>query len=120
MDNGNGALETLREAGIDVDGAMARMSNNKTLYLRMLAKFVKDATFGKLRDQVLAGDPQAGNSAHALKGMCATLGMTKLSEYCATLQYMYQGREEGDPNCVFAQASEAYEAAIAALERVAP
>ena len=111
-------LDILRDAGFDVEGALARMSNNRALYFKMLGKFAQDGTFEKLRGYVAAGDPQAGEAAHALKGMCATLGVTRLSEHCATLQYLYQGREEGDPELEFSEASAAYDAAIEALNKV--
>ncbi len=117
----NNAMEVLREAGFDVEGALGRLMNNQAFYVKMLGKFAQDTNFAKLRGVVEAGDAQAaGDCAHALKGMCSTLGMTELSELCAKLQYLYQGREEGDPASVFAQADEQYGLVMEALRKVLP
>ena len=116
---GNDSMDILRDAGFDVEAALGRLMNNQSFFLKMLGKFAQDESFGKLRGFVEAGDAQgAGDCAHALKGMCATLGMVKLSDYCAKLQYLYQGREEGDPKLVFAEADQEYELVMAALRRV--
>ena len=111
------AMDILREAGIDVEGALGRLMNNPAFYAKMLGKFVQDTSFEKLRGFVEAGDAQAAECAHALKGVCSTLGMVKLSDCCARLQHLYQGREEGDPAPVFAEAALEYERAMAALQR---
>jgi len=116
----NNAMDILREAGFDVQGALGRLINNQAFFLKMLGKFTQDGSFAKLREYVEAGDAQAGESAHALKGMCSTLGMTQLSELCAKLQYLYQGREEGDPKQVFAEADREYGRVMEALGRVLP
>ena len=114
----NNAMDILREAGFDVEGALGRLMNNPAFYAKMLGKFLQDTNFEKLRAAVEAGDLQAaGESAHALKGVSSTLGMVKLSDYCATMQFLYQGREEGDPAPVFAEAAQEYERVMAALQR---
>jgi len=115
----NNAMDILRDAGFDVEGALGRLMNNQAFFLKMLGKFAKDESFTKMRGFVQAGDAQsAGESAHALKGMCSTLGMVKLTDYCAKLQYLYQGREEGDPLPVFAQADQEYGRVMEAIEKV--
>ena len=112
----NTAMDILREAGLDVESALGRMMNNQKLYLKMLGKFQQDTNFSKLKGFVEARDAKAaGESAHALKGMCATLGMTKLSDLCAQMQYLYEGREEGDPDLVAAEAVREYERVMDAL-----
>ncbi|MCL2544280.1 MAG: Hpt domain-containing protein [Clostridia bacterium] len=114
----NNAMDILRDAGFDVEGALKRMANNQALYLRLLGRFLQEGSFAKLRDAVEAGDAHgAGECAHALKGMCSQLGMEKLSDHCAKLQYLYQGREEGDPKQVFAQADREYAHAREAVEK---
>lgn len=112
------AMDILRDAGFDVEGALGRLMNNQAFYLKMLGKFAQDTNFAMLRGYVEAGDAQAaGKGAHALKGMCSTLGMTELSGLCGTLQHLYEGREEGDPAPVFAQADQEYEKVMAALRK---
>ena len=112
----NNAMDILRDAGFDVEGALGRLMNNQAFYLKMLGKFVQDGSFAKLRDFVEAGDVQgAGECAHALKGVCSTLGMDKLSDHCAKLQYLCQGREEGDLKQVFAEADLEYGRTMEAL-----
>ena len=112
------AMSILREAGVDTEGALVRLMNNQAFYLKMLGKFQQDTNFAKLRSLIEAGEGQAaGECAHALKGMCATLGLTELSDLCAKLQYIYLGREEGDPAPVFALAEESYAKAMDAMRR---
>ncbi len=110
-------MSKLREAGFDVEGALGRLMNNEGFYERLLKKFLDDVTFDKLVTSVEAGETKAaGEMAHALKGMCATLGMTELSEHCATLQNIYMEREVGDPAPVYAKAKEAFAQCKAAVE----
>ena len=111
-------MDILRDAGFDVEGALARMSGKQALYLKMLGKFAQDKTFEKLSEYVEAADPKAGEAAHALKGVCASLGMTRFSEHCAVLQSIYQGKDKSDPKVVFAEAAEAYRRATDALKKV--
>ena len=102
-------MDILREAGLDVEGALGRLMNNQAFYLKMLGKFQQDTHFAKLLDCVEAGDAKgAGECAHALKGMSATLGMTALSDLCARLQHLYQGEAESDPAAVVAEAKREY------------
>ena len=115
----NNAMDILQEAGFDVEGALGRLMNNQAFFLKMLGKFAQDGSFAKMRGFVESADAQgAGECAHALKGMCSTLGMVELSDYCAKLQYLYQGREEGDPKSVFAEADQEYGRVMEALQRV--
>lgn len=115
----NNAMDILRDAGFDVENALGRLMNNQAFFLKMLGKFTQDSNFDKLRGFVEADDAKgAGDCAHALKGMCSTLGMVKLSDYCAKLQYLYQGREEGDPKSLFAETEQEYAHVMEALRRV--
>jgi len=113
------AMAVLREAGLDVEGAMGRLMNNQAFYFKMLNKFQQDTHFAQLRGLVEAGDAKgAGECAHAMKGMCATLGMTALSDLCARLQFLYQGREEGDPAALVAEATREYDRLTDVLKKV--
>ena len=112
-------MQMLEEAGFDTQGALSRLMQNESFYLRLLNKFLADVNFQKLIENIATGDEKAsGESAHALKGVTATLGMTELSECCATLQNIYLGREAGDPVPVFARAKELYEQHMELLPRV--
>ena len=114
----NHALSVLNDAGLDTEGAIGRMMNNPAFYLKMLGRFQQDTAFEKLRVAVEAGDTQAaGAGAHALKGVASTLGMTELSELCAKMQFLCQGREEGDPAVLFARVAECYAQMRDALAR---
>ena len=112
------AMDILRQAGMDVEGALGRLMNNQGFYLKMLGKFTQDASFDKLRGFAEAGDSKAGDCAHALKGMCATLGMNRLSDHCAKLQFIYQGRDGDDPGPVLADAIAEYERVMTAIRQV--
>ena len=117
--NAENAMIHLRDAGVDVDGSLERMMNKPDFYLRMLGKFQQDTNFATLRAQMAAGEQQkAGEAAHALKGLCASLGMTALSERCAELQYICLGQKPGDPAPVFAEAEVLYAGIMETLATV--
>ena len=71
----------LRSAGIDYDAALARFVGRRELYEKFLQKFPEDT---HERDAVCAYQEQKFDEmlaqVHALKGVCGTLGLTKLYE----------------------------------------
>ncbi len=68
--------DQLRERGVDVDKALARMKGNKDAYRGFLAEFFADPDFDALGASIEAGNAQnAFEYAHGLKGMAANLGL---------------------------------------------
>lgn len=111
-------LEYLAQAGFDTQGALGRMMGNEAFFLKMLGKFAQDQTYARLNDAMTAGNmEEVKNMAHALKGITSNLGMDALCQACATMQYVLEGREEGDPQGIFARIQETYQAAMDAVAK---
>jgi two-component system, sensor histidine kinase and response regulator len=69
--------------------AIARMGGNKSLYLKMLPKFLEslEKLPTRLSSLLLAGDiPTATRELHSLKGLSATMGATQFSAEIAQLE----------------------------------
>lgn len=110
-------MQILERAGLDVEGALARLMNNEGFYLRMLGKFADDKSFAGLGSAHEAQDHEGmQQAAHALKGVSATLGMTGLSDLCERMQYTMEGKEQNDPEALMAQIREAYWQALDAVK----
>lgn len=77
--------------GLDVAGAITRMSGLQSLYVRTARDFAKTlpATVSALGRLVQAGDaPQTQMQLHTLKGNAGTLGATALSREAARLELL--------------------------------
>ena len=71
----------LVEAGVDVDGALARLMQNEGLLTRLLRAFLQDTNFAQLQQALAARDGKAAfAAAHTLKGVSANLSLTRLTE----------------------------------------
>lgn len=74
-------LAKLREAGVDVDGALERFLGNTDLFHKFLIKFLDDSNMKKLRAAMAAGNvTDAFSAAHTLKGVCGNLSLIKLQK----------------------------------------
>lgn len=72
-------LETLKQAGIDVDGALERFMGNTGLLKKFLLKFLDDKDYGILVKAIEDGDTDtAFKAAHTLKGVCGNLSLMGL------------------------------------------
>lgn len=75
----NEVISSLRAAGNDVDGAIARFMGNEQMYVKFLGKLVQDDSFDKLNAALAVGDVEEGfAAAHTLKGVLGNLGLTVL------------------------------------------
>lgn len=71
--------QRLLDAGIAVDGALARFLGNEALLLRFLGKFAQDPNFAALCAALEEGRTRdAFLSAHTLKGVTGNLSMQAL------------------------------------------
>ena len=78
-------LLKIKEAEVDVEGALARFCGNSALYEKFLGKFLQDDNFKKIGD-VEAGDSQEMlMAAHTLKGVAGNLGLNGLMKACAEM-----------------------------------
>jgi two-component system sensor histidine kinase/response regulator len=88
-------LETLREGGVDVAGALRRTAGNETLYLKLLNSFLtthRDAA-QKLEETLQRGDQtSAERLVHTIKGVAGNLGAMALH---ASADVLEQALREG-------------------------
>lgn len=71
-----------------------RFMGSEALYVRFLKKLLADANYGQLKEALLRGDVKGIEmKAHALKGACATLGLTELSDKFGHLVAMVRNGE---------------------------
>lgn len=74
-------LDKLAANGIDVEGALERFMGNSSLLDRFLNNFLDDPTYENLKQAVAEKDAEKMlSTSHLLKGMCANLSMTNLTE----------------------------------------
>jgi CheY-like chemotaxis protein len=95
---------TLKDTGIDVEGALARMSGMRTLYTRLVGDFLK-ALDGAAQefDRLLAIPSllEASRHAHTLKGTASTLGATQLATFASELETLC--KTEADSGVILKQ-----------------
>lgn len=83
--------EELRNAGVDVDGTIARFSNKEERYIKYLKLFSEDTSFSELIDALTEGDvSESFEKCHMLKGLVNNLGFTRMipdiNEACEVLR----------------------------------
>lgn len=72
-------IRELLESGIDVERLYARVGGNEAFAGMMYNKFLEDEGLGQMAKALAACDTEAAFKAcHALKGVCASLGLEKL------------------------------------------
>lgn len=84
-----------RITGADVATTLEeRFMGSEALYVRFLKKLLTDANYGQLKEALLSGDIKGIElKAHTLKGACATLGLTELSDKFGNVVAMVRGGE---------------------------
>lgn len=95
---GNDSLwDMLRERGVDVDKALARMKGNKDAYRNFLIEFFEDPDFEALKKEIAAGNAKSAfEYAHGLKGMAANLGLEEVRGGLGVLvEILRPGRIDG-------------------------
>ena len=72
--------ETLEGLGVDIEETMERFVENEALFFRCLNKLPDDKNYAMLCAAIDEGTDarKAFDAAHALKGVSANLGLTKL------------------------------------------
>ena len=79
---------------MNVNDAMARLNNNKKLYIMLLKKFDAKKMLDDLLEQVKSGDiSAAAASAHTIKGLAANLSLADLREKAESLDIKFKGGE---------------------------
>ncbi len=88
----------------DIDEALKRLANNAGLYEKLLTKFAASygGAAGEMQGFIDAGSIQdAERSAHTFKGLAGTIGATKFSETCRTLEYACKSGDKAEIDAAF-------------------
>lgn len=73
-------VQKLKDAGVNTDAALSNFMNMLPMYEKFLNKFLADPTMASLVQTMADGKFQEAHlPAHSLKGITATLGLTKLN-----------------------------------------
>lgn len=73
--------EEFIENGIDYDAAMNLFMGSEAMYIKFLAKFLNDESYGKLKEGIANNDCDASfRAAHTLKGVAGNLSLKSLAK----------------------------------------
>lgn len=108
--------EQLKQAGVNVAGAMNRFMNNEKLYEKFLRKFPADQSYSSIFQALEANDmPEAFRAAHTLKGVAGNLGFDNLLTYVVPLTAALHQDEPEAPEDMLAGTKEEYEKICAVI-----
>lgn len=91
-------FEKLGAAGVNVDEALARLMGSRALYERLLVKFLDDANMARLTE-----------AAHALKGVCGNLSMTRLYELVSRQCDLFRAGDRAGAFALVPEAKQCYD-----------
>lgn len=87
--------EVAENLDIDLATCIGRFAGNRALYVKFLRKFVDDLSMNQLKSALEHRDEEEiEKAAHALKGVCANLGITRLT---GLSHQIVQGIRKGEP-----------------------
>ena len=76
--------------GVDLTGALARLRDNKGLYLKLVKSFFNSDFVAQVKTALAAGNyADARLHAHSLKGSAANLGMESVRALAEKLEHSY-------------------------------
>lgn len=102
-------MAALREAGVDIEGALNRFSGNGALYERFLRKFPADDSFGRIGPALAKENwPEALSAAHTLKGVSGNLGMDRLFQACSNMVTLLRQQNWAQAAASYPQVEDAY------------
>ena len=113
-------LDSLKNAGVDTDGSIARFVGNTAMYEKFLRKFPGDDTFAKIKPAFDKDDwTEALNATHTLKGVSGNLGMTRLYKACSDTVALIRAGEQDKAKQSFAELKSAYDEIHAVIKDAA-
>ncbi|MDM4764448.1 response regulator [Pelomonas sp. SE-A7] len=92
-------LETVRQLGVDLGGALDRLGGKRDLLARMAGSFVRNQRDlpQRLRELLAAGlAPQVAGELHSLRGLAGTLGAERLSAHAQLLEARMRADAQAD------------------------
>ena len=101
---------------VDFAAGVARMMNNRGLYVRLLTKFTASNNIEAVRDSVAQSDlGRIHIEAHTLKGVAGNLGLDMLAAKAADLDSAAQKGEQGNLQELLASLEFCFEQTMAAI-----
>lgn len=84
----------MEENGANIDTTLDRFMGNEALYMKFIMKFLEDKNFEALVANIEKGDFEgAFNSAHALKGVTANLGLDPINAQAAHITELLRNKQ---------------------------
>lgn len=84
----------MEENGANVNTTLERFMGNEALYMKFIMKFLDDKNFEALVENIAAGDYEgAFNSAHALKGVTANLGLDPINAAATQITELLRNKQ---------------------------
>ncbi|MCH5185877.1 MAG: Hpt domain-containing protein [Oscillospiraceae bacterium] len=101
--------ELCEKLHLDHAGMLRRFSGQEAILIKFFKKFPDDPTFLNLKDAVEKNDTvSVEHTAHTLKGICANLGITSVSDPASNLVNAVRAGEYDKIGPLFAEISKAY------------
>lgn len=111
-------LDSLKNAGVDTDGSIARFVGNTAMYEKFLRKFPGDDTFAKIKPAFDKDDwTEALNATHTLKGVSGNLGMTRLYNACSETVVLLRAKENEKARTSYDGIKAAYDEMISVISK---
>lgn len=109
--------EILNTGSIDADSLLERCMGNEAFMIKLLEKFLQDATYARLDAALLAKDlATAREAAHTLKGLCGNLAMTRLFDLLDQQMQFLRAGNMSESRDMMPGIACAHAAAITAIE----
>lgn len=103
------SMKRLKDAGVDVDGALERFMNNTAMYEKFLKKFLSDPNYEALKSAVAGNEcDKAFTAAHTLKGVSSNLSLTPLYEAVARQTELFRSEQFEEGAALMSQVDKAY------------
>lgn len=84
----------MEENGANIDTTLDRFMGNEALYMKFIMKFLEDKNFEALVENIEKSDFEgAFNSAHALKGVTANLGLDPINAHAAQITELLRNKQ---------------------------
>ncbi len=84
----------MEENGANIDTTLDRFMGNETLYMKFIMKFLEDKNYEALVENIEKDDFEgAFNSAHALKGVTANLGLDPINAQAAKITELLRNKQ---------------------------
>lgn len=109
--------DALVSAGMDVDGALARLMGSEALLERLLGTFTADGNMAKLEAAAADGNVEtAFEAAHTLKGVCGNLSMTTLFDLSSRVCDLLRSGDAAGAFALVPQIRDAYASMMDAIK----